>query len=480
MVNRVLIRLKVVQLLYSYMLSRSEFKIETPVETSSPDRRYSFVAYSELLLLLLELSGHKVSGSRAVPAHISAAIAGARFAESKVARFLASNDDVREMIATYGTRMADFDGVIAETVTKIKNIPAYRALAKITPKDVTPSDEIAYWSSAVIAISKLPAVIDVMRGNPDFTNRGMEMGVKMLLETLRTYSDTRNLLSTCKNDLRRSLDQAYDLYHWLLWLPVEIVRAQAERLDANAAKYLPTEEDLHPDRRFVDSKLIDALTEHPGLQKYITDKGINWHETDITLISALLDRVVSSDIYKEYMAANGEKSISDEVDLWRKLMKNVILPSDALAEALENQSIFWNDDLEVMSSFALKTLKQIADDPSHPLQPEFKDEEDAVFGSMLFDSVVSHREEYRALIDEFINTKRWDTDRVALMDVVILQTALAEALDFPNIPLQVTTNEYVEIANWYSTSRSGSFVNGMFAAITEKLRKDGRIIKKFN
>ena len=112
--------------------------------------------------------------------------------------------------------------------------------------------------------------------------------------------------------------------------------------------------------------------------------------------------------------------------------------------------------------------------------PEFKDEEDAEFGKKLFDSVVTHREEYRTLIDEFINAKRWDSERVALMDVIILQTALAEAIDFPNIPLSVTTNEYVEIANWYSTSRSGSFINGMLAAMTDKLRKEGRIIKKFN
>lgn len=479
MVNRVLIRLKVVQMLYSYMLSRSEFKIETPIETSSPDRRYSYVAYSELLLLMLELSGYKVTGGRTVPAQINAAIAGARFTDTKVARFLAANDDVRDIINKYGERMVAFDAAVPETVAKLKNIPAYRALVKIKPKDVTPSDEIAYWSSAIIAMSKLPAVADALRTNEEFTNRGLEMGVKMLIETLRTYSDTRNLLSNCKKDLQRSLDQAYDLYHWLLWLPVEIVRAEEARLEANANKYLPTEEDLHPDRRFVDSKLVETIAAHPEMQKYITDKGINWSD-DIALIPRLLDRVLQSEAYKEYMAAPGAKTADKELELWRKLMKQVILPSDELDEALENRSIFWNDDLEVMSSFMLKTLRQLVDDPVHALQPEFKDDEDAAFGALLFDSVVAHREEYRTLIDEFINSKRWDAERVALMDVVILETAIAEAIDCPNIPLSVTTNEYVEIANWYSTQRSGSFVNGMLAAITEKLRKEGRIIKKFN
>ena len=190
--------------------------------------------------------------------------------------------------------------------------------------------------------------------------------------------------------------------------------------------------------------------------------------------------MLESEAYKEYMAAPGEKTLDDEIELWRKLMKQVILPSDELEEALESKSIFWNDDLDVMSSFAMKTLKRLAVNPTEPLLPEFKDDEDAEFGSRLFDTAVKNREEYRALIDEFVNTKKWDTERVALMDVVILEAALAEALEFPNIPLSVTTNEYVEIANRYSTGRSGAFVNGMLAAICEKLRRDGRIIKNFN
>lgn len=479
MVNRVLIRLKVVQLLYSYMLSRSEFKVETPVETSSPDRRYSYEAYAELLLLLLELSGYKVVANRTTPPQVLAAISGARFADTKVARFLAANDDVRAIIANYGDRITAFDDAIPEVVAKLKAIPAYRTLSKIKANEVTPSDEIDFWKSAILAIAKLPSVGEALRSNPNFTNRGLDMATKMLVETLKTYSDTRNLLSTCKKDLQRSLDLAYDLYHWLLWLPVEIVRADEARLEANANKYLPTEEDLHPDRRFADSKLIEVIAAHEGMQHYIANKGINWND-DITLIPRLLDMILQSEYYKEYMATPGDKTLDDELNLWRKLMKHIILPSEDLAECLENRSIFWNDDIEVMSSFMLKTLRQLADDPNHALMPEFKDEEDAEFGKKLFSSAVTHREEYRALIDEFINVKRWDSERVALMDVIILITALAEAIDFPNIPLSVTTNEYVEIANWYSTARSGSFINGILATITDKLRKEGRIIKKFN
>lgn len=480
MVNRVLIRLKTVQLLYSYMLSRSEVKVAAAVETSSPDRRYSFTAYSELLLMMLELSGYKIAGKSQLPAAVTTAISSARFADTKVARYLAANDDVHGIMNQYGSNLGAFDAAIPEVIAKLKALPAYRTLNKVKVKDQTPADEIAFWTAAINAMANMPSLLEALHHSEEFTVRGLEMGVKMLIETLRSYSDTRSLLVNCKKDLQRSMDQAYQLYHWLLWLPVEIARADQERLDANAKKYLPSQEDLHPDRRFADGKIIDIISSNEEMQAYLANNGINWHQLDISLVPHLLDLVLASPVYQEYMDDPGEKSVEKEVALWRKLLNDVILPSDALAEALESYSIFWNDDLSIMSSFAIKTLKALAENPQAHLLPEYKDDEDASFGAQLFDSAVTHREEYRKLIDEFINAKRWDADRVALMDVVILETALAEAIEFPNIPLSVTANEYVEIANWYSTSRSGSFVNGVFASITDKLRKEGRIIKNFN
>ena len=475
MVNRVLIRLKVVQLLYSYLLTRSEFKIENPVETSSPDRRYSFQAYAELLLLVLELSGQKVVTDRETPASVKGAISGAKFSGSKVAAALMSNDDIRNLVAEYGSRMPEFDGAIEEAVSRLKNSSAYRALLKV--KNPTSADEIEFWTLVVrTTLIKTPAVVESLRTNPGFTVRGMEMGAKMLVETLGSYSDTSSVLASCKNDLKRSLDQAYELYHQLLRLPVDITHAQEERLEAAASKYLPTPEDLNPDRRFVDSKLIADLAEHPAMEEHPSI----W-ANDPVLIQRLLDLVLSSEPYKEYMATPGEKTEAEDAELWRKLLRQIIFPSEDLAEALESKSIFWNDDLEVMSGFTLKTLKQISKDGVEAaFQPEFKDEEDADFGPGLFDAVVKNREEYRTLIDGFINSSKWDSERIALMDIVILLTAIAEMINYPKIPLSVTANEYVEIANWYSTSRSGSFVNGMIAAIAGKLRSENKLHKTFN
>lgn len=479
MVNRVLIRLKVVQMLYSYMLTRSEFKIEMPVETSSPDRRYSYQAYAELLLLILELSGRRVITEGAVSPQVKGAISGAKFTDTKMSSALMANDEVRTLISANGDRMHSFDAAVPEAVARLKKSTFYRLLSKVKSPDV--GDEIAFWTSVIrTTLIKTEAVVDALRTNPDFTVRGMEMGAKMLVETLQGFSDTRSVLAGCRNDLRRSLDRAYDLYNTLLWLPVEIVKAQAEHLDANAAKYLPTDEDLNPDRRFVDSAYVAMIANNPQLSELMEKTPFEFAD-DPVLIEHLLASVVASTYYKEYMDAPGRKTVDEDAELWRNLMRHVILPSDDLADALESKSIFWNDDLEVMASFALKTMRTIAKEGTETqLLPEFKDEEDAEFGAKLFDTVVSNMDEYRELIDEFVNTNKWDTERLALMDIVILRTALAEVMEFPKIPLQVTANEYVEIANWYSTARSGAFVNGILAAITEKLRAEGRINKSFS
>lgn len=476
MVNRVLIRLKVVQALYGYLLTRSEFKIEAPVETSSHDRRYSYSAYADMLLMMLEMSGWRVQADRALPPSVASAIVNAPYADSATSRFLMGNDEVRELIRTRGHRMAEFDNAVIEFAHRLKASIPYVELLKIRKPEV--ADEIAFWTQELRLVApKTPAIVDAMRTDPDFTVRGFEMGLKMLAETLSNYSDTRNVLTDCRRDLTRSLDKAYELYVALLLLPVEITHAQSLRIEAAREKYLPTPEERNPDMRFVNNAYVAAVTSSEAIEEYTRKTPILWDD-EPGFIGQLLDLVLDSDIYKEYMATPGEKSLTEDCELWRSLLKNVIVPSDVFEEYLESKSIFWNDDLDVMASFAIKTIRTFgASGKELELLPKFKDEEDERFGLQLFNDAVAHRTEYREWIDEFINTKRWDVERVALMDVVILLTALAEVMSCPSIPLTVTANEYVEIANRYSNPRSGSFVNGMLAAITDKLRAEGLLHK---
>ena len=177
-----------------------------------------------------------------------------------------------------------------------------------------------------------------------------------------------------------------------------------------------------------------------------------------------------------------ETDFQADCEFWRNLFKEIILPSDALTEALESRSVYWNDDISIVGTFVLKTLRRTATDSDHSLElmPMFKDEEDAVFGETLFVDAINNADNYRELIDRFINESQWDTERIALMDIVILTAAITELLSFPAIPVPVTLNEYIEIANYYSSPRSGQFINGVLFSVINYLRENGQLQKSFD
>ncbi len=474
MINRVLIRVKVVQMLYSYLLTRSEFKIETAPESASRDKRYAYTAYVNLLLLILELSGYNVCG----PTHksqVPALAKGTRLASTKMAHSLAQDEEVRTLIMRGRSDIKLLDDVAARLNKAILSSATYKDFSKI--KDPEIKDEAQLWRTIInTIIVRDEQLTDILRQNPDFTVKGFETGAKMLVNTLTGYSDTRTLLSDAHRDLVTSLDKAYELYHSLLWLTVELTRLQERRIDTAKEKYLATDDDLNPNTRFIDNKFIAALASNQQLEEYRNQNPISWADNHL-LLKSILDRIVASDIYNAYMS-DPDPDFAADCELWRQIMKNIILPDEDLAESMESMSVYWNDDLSIMGTFVIKTIKQFArDGESTRLLEKYKDKEDEKFGPTLFGLAVENHEEYRAIIDRHIDAAKWDTERIALMDIVILETALSEILNFPSVPLAVSVNEYVEIANWYSTARSGAFVNGLLASATSELRESGRLLK---
>ncbi len=199
------------------------------------------------------------------------------------------------------------------------------------------------------------------------------------------------------------------------------------------------------------------------------------------LLKKLLDDVLASDVYADYLKRESTDWESD-CEFWRSILRTVVLPSEALAEALEAKSIYWNDDLTTIGTFVLKSIRRFAGSEGGEgvrFLPQFKDDEDAEFGARLFTFAVDNREKYREYIDRFIN-RDWDPERLAFMDIVIMTVALAEIMNFPGIPLPVSMNEYVEIANTYSTRRSGPFINGILFSVVKMLVDEGLLKKPFS
>ena len=285
------------------------------------------------------------------------------------------------------------------------------------------------------------------------------------------------MLRDASKALTVSLDKAYELYHALLLLPAEITALRDVRIENARHKFLATPEDLNPNTRMIDNPLPARIAECDDMTEYLKSNPFSW-DGDLDMIQRLLDRIMESKIYKDYMEAPATDYKTD-CEFWRSVMKNIILPSDDLAEALESKSVYWNDDLEIMGTFVLKTLKRIASSPEGcvELLPKYKDEEDARFGAELFMDAVNNFDEYRSYVEKFINSTSWDPERMAFMDLIVMVTAIAELLNYPLIPIPVTLNEYIEIANAYSTPRSGQFVNGILYSVINYLQEQGKLNK---
>ena len=289
------------------------------------------------------------------------------------------------------------------------------------------------------------------------------------------YQNGGKNLDTAEKELFFSLSKAYDLYNYLLLLMVEVTNLANKRLNAAKNKLVPTKEELFPNTKFVENRFIAQLEVNKQLLEFSNNQKKTW-ENEADFVKTLCDKILESDIYKEYMASE-TSSYEEDRELWRKLYKNIIFNNIELDQVLEDQSLYWNDDKEIVDTFVLKTIKRFDEKngAKQELLPEFKDEEDQDFARRLFRRTILNADYYRHLISE--NTKNWDLDRVAFMDVVIMQIALAEILSFPNIPVSVSLNEYVEIAKLYSTPKSGGFINGTLDGIVNSLKKENKLTK---
>lgn len=287
--------------------------------------------------------------------------------------------------------------------------------------------------------------------------------------------ETRDLKKG-ENELIFSLQKSYDLYHYLLLLIIELTDIYIARVDARKSKLLPTQEDMNPNTKLLDNQFVQQLRENVQLQKYLKERPFLWRDSDAFLRN-LLDSILASDIYKEY-SEKPTVDYNDDREFWRSTFKNIICTTEELYDLLEDESLFWNDDVEIVESFVLKTIKRFEKNngADQELLPMFKDDTDREFAVKLFREAILNENEYKEIINKY--TKNWESERIAYMDMLIMQIAMAELLGFPSIPISVTLNEYINIAKAYSTQKSAAFVNGILDSIVNDLKAENKIIKK--
>jgi len=277
-----------------------------------------------------------------------------------------------------------------------------------------------------------------------------------------------------EKNLVTSIDRAYDLYFHLLALVPEIAEYAAERIRIGENKKLPTYDDLHPNRKFVENKVILRLAEDEGLQTELKARKLSWKDHR-DLIVALYNALIRQPFYQKYMLSE-VRSFREDAQLVSDIYMTMLEEFEPLETVLEEQSVLWNDDLGFLLTMVSRTILSMSEKrDTIKLMPQFKSDEDLDYAKSLLRYAIAGYDRISLLLDNPM--RNWDIERVALMDKIILVTDIAEAESFPSIPVRVTMNEYIDIAKCYSTESSGSFINGVLDRMINQLTEEGKIVK---
>lgn len=280
-------------------------------------------------------------------------------------------------------------------------------------------------------------------------------------------------LDNAEKELIFSLSKSYHLYNYLLELIVQLTALARKQYDIESKRAERENEPL-PSSKFVNNRFAFQLQENIMLNQFYEKQKHIWDDS-IEHLRKLLTAIQQSEMYTEYL--EGPDSYEEDREIWRKIYRHFVQDNDDLKAILEEHSLYWNDDKEVVDTFVLKTIKRFEENSGTDFQllPEYDDEEDLNFACKLFRATILNAEQYQKYMSEA--SRNWDFSRLAYMDIVIMQIAIAEMLNFPGIPVNVTINEYVELAKLYSTPKSGKYINGMLDAIARHLVKTGKMFK---
>ena len=299
--------------------------------------------------------------------------------------------------------------------------------------------------------------------------------IKIVQLTYAYYQNGNKNIDTAEKELFFSLSKAYDLYNYLLALMVAVAKEAKRRLEIAESK-ARREGTEKPSARFAFNRFTLQLEENRQLSEFIGNQKHTW-AGEPEFVGKLFEQIEQSQIYKDYMASKEDNYAADR-ELWRKIYRTLIQDNPDLDALFEEQSLYWNDDKEIVDTFVLKTIKRFDEQngSKQELLPEYDSEEDKDYARKLFRASILNADEYQRYMSE--TSRNWDFSRLAYMDVVIMQIAIAELMTFPSIPVSVTINEFVEIAKLYSTPKSGGYINGMLDTIARHLIKTGRLMKR--
>lgn len=286
-----------------------------------------------------------------------------------------------------------------------------------------------------------------------------------------------------EKELKESCEATRDLFVYMSGIVEPLTRTARERIESLRSKFNPTEEERNPNMKFCDNRLAQILSEDRELGSNMKRRGFFWDQYDIFL-RKVLDSVYSKQYFIDYMNS-GKSSLDEDCRLFVRIFEEEFSGVPELESILEDMSIYWNDDLEYALTCCCHTFMDIAKGGGWTLPCLYRSqmkgqasglEDDQVFARRLLQLTLVNYGKYSEMVYE--SAKGWDADRLFLSDVVLVVMGIAEIMGFPNIPVRVSMNEYVEISKYYGTPKSRVFVNGILDRIVRKLREEGQTVKE--
>lgn len=300
--------------------------------------------------------------------------------------------------------------------------------------------------------------------------------IKILQANYAFYQSHNTDKFTAERELFKNIEQTHDLYLYFLLTFDSLIAIENNRLNELKNKRFTSDTDLNPNRKFVDNAIFKSLSNNTILNQYASERKVSWIGVEEQeLLKKVLLAIRESEIYTLYMA-NETSSFDEDMTFAVDIFKECIANSSLIYHYFEEKSIHWLDDIDITCSMIIKTLKSFTEEGTGQILATYKDEEDERdFVSRLFRRSIEHFEEHKTLIDNLINN--WELDRLALMDILLMNLAITEVKEFSNIPVKVSLNEYIEISKYYSTPKSNSFINGVLDKAVEQLTKENKIVK---
>lgn len=300
--------------------------------------------------------------------------------------------------------------------------------------------------------------------------------IKVLQSLYGFYQSEGAEMKVVEKQMLQSLERIYDLYLYFLLTFSELQREAEFRFEENKKKLRPTEEDLNPNRKWIENSVIQILESNSDLLSSSKKRKVNWIGDDHqAMFRKMYAQLRKSETFYAYMN-NGQKGFEEDKAFAISIFKEEIANSALIHEFLEDKSIHWVDDIDLVCSMVIKTLKTFQEGKKSLILPLYKDKDDELeFVTQLLLMTVNYDKDNELIIDEL--TSNWELDRIAKMDIILMKMAITELQIFSNIPTKVTLNEYIEISKFYSTPKSNGFINGVLDKGITRLEKEGKINK---